>query len=50
MCELYTRMEHNYLPLTGDWLSRAGLAYGPAIKICVKPDCMVIIPQNTREL
>ncbi|MCK7289727.1 SymE family type I addiction module toxin [Enterobacter bugandensis] len=43
-------MEHNYLQLTGDWLSRAGLAYGPAIKICVKPDCMVIIPQNTSEL
>lgn len=23
--ELYTRMERNYLPLTGAWLTRAGL-------------------------
>ncbi|MFG6089142.1 SymE family type I addiction module toxin [Enterobacter soli] len=48
--ELYTRMEHNYLPLSGDWLSRAGFAYGRAVKIRVMPDCIVITPQNTREL
>ncbi|HIC2034955.1 SymE family type I addiction module toxin [Enterobacter soli] len=48
--ELYTRMEHNYLPLSGDWLSRAGFAYGRAVKIRVMPDCIVITPQNSREL
>lgn len=48
--ELYTRMENNYLPLSGEWLSRAGFAYGRAVKIRVMPDCIVITPQNTREL
>ncbi|EQA1622037.1 SymE family type I addiction module toxin [Enterobacter asburiae] len=31
-------------------MPHAGLAYGLAIKIRVNPDCMVIPPQNTREL
>ncbi|EOZ1450954.1 SymE family type I addiction module toxin [Enterobacter bugandensis] len=43
-------MEHNNLPLTGDWLSRAGFAYGRAVKIHLMPDCIVITPQNSREL
>lgn len=43
-------MEHNYLPLSDDWLSRAGFAYGLVVKIRVKPDYMVIPPQNTRDL
>jgi len=43
-------MEHSYLPLSGDWLSCAGFAYGHAVKIRVMPDCIVITPQNTREL
>ena len=49
-CELYTRMERNYLPLVGEWLSRAGFGYGCAVRIRVMPDCIVITPQNTREL
>lgn len=49
-CELYTRMERNFLPLSGEWLSRAGFTYGYAVKIRVMPDCIVITPQHTREL
>ncbi|HDR2789221.1 TPA: SymE family type I addiction module toxin [Enterobacter asburiae] len=49
-CELYTHMECNYLPLTGAWLSRAGFRFGMAIKILVMSDCIVITPQNSREL
>ena len=48
--ELYTRMERNYLPLTGAWLTRAGFKAGIAVKIRVMPDCIVITPQNSREL
>lgn len=48
--ELYARMERNYLPLSGEWLSRAGFAAGIAVKIRVMPDCIVITPQHTREL
>lgn len=44
------RMERNYLPLSGEWLSRAGFALRASGKIRVMPDCIVITPQNTREL
>ena len=49
-CELYTRMDRNYLPLAGERLSRVGFRSGMAVKIRVMPDCIVIAPQNTREL
>jgi len=49
-CELYTYMESNYLPLQGKWLSLAGFIPGMPVKIRVMTDCIVITPQNTREL
>ncbi|MBB1200822.1 type I toxin-antitoxin system SymE family toxin [Enterobacteriaceae bacterium 89] len=49
-CELYSRIRHRYLPLQGEWLYKAGFIDGMPIKIRVMPDCIVITPQNTREL
>lgn len=49
-CELYSRMAHRYLPLTGDWLTNAGFIDGMPVKIRVMADCIIITPQNTREL
>jgi len=48
--ELYSRMERNYLPLCGAWLSNAGFIPNMPVKIRVMKDCIVITPQNTREL
>lgn len=36
--------------LGGDWLSQAGFIDGMPIKVRVMKDCIVITPQNTREL
>jgi HSP20-like domain of unknown function (DUF1813). len=49
-CELYSRMDSNYLPLSGQWLSNAGFIDGMPVKIRVMKDCIVITPQHTREL
>ena len=49
-CELYARIENKYLPLAGDWLTRAGFISGMPVKIRVMKDCIVITPQHTREL
>jgi HSP20-like domain of unknown function (DUF1813). len=49
-CELYSRVDNNYLPLEGEWLSRAGFINGMPVKIRVMKDCIVITPQHTREL
>jgi HSP20-like domain of unknown function (DUF1813). len=49
-CELYSRIESQYLPLGGGWLTRAGFIDGMPVKIRVMKDCIVITPQHTREL
>ena len=49
-CELYSRIRDRYLPLLGEWLTKAGFINGMPVKIRVMPDCIVITPQNTREL
>ncbi|HEY4436430.1 SymE family type I addiction module toxin [Lelliottia wanjuensis] len=49
-CELYSRMGHRFLPLAGEWLPKAGFIDGMPVKIRVMPDCIIITPQNTREL
>lgn len=49
-CELYSRMGHHFLPLAGEWLPKAGFIDGMPVKIRVMPDCIIITPQNTREL
>lgn len=49
-CELYSRVDYNYLPLSGEWLTRAGFIGGMPVKIRVMKDCIVITPQHTREL
>ncbi|MBB1200737.1 type I toxin-antitoxin system SymE family toxin [Enterobacteriaceae bacterium 89] len=49
-CELYSRIRNRYLPLQGEWLTRAGFITGMPVRIRVMQDCIVITPQNTREL
>lgn len=49
-CEIHSRIRHRYLPLSGEWLFKGGFIDGMPIKIRVMPDCIVITPQNTREL
>lgn len=49
-CELYSRMDVNYLPLSGQWLTNAGFIPEMPIKIRVMKDCIIITPQHTREL
>ncbi|HEX4502671.1 MAG TPA: SymE family type I addiction module toxin [Scandinavium sp.] len=49
-CELYSRVNSRYLPLSGDWLPKAGFINGMPVKIRVMKDCIVITPQHTREL
>lgn len=49
-CELYSRVDHHYLPLSGEWLPNAGFINGMPVKIRVMKDCIVITPQHTREL
>ncbi|MDF7680566.1 SymE family type I addiction module toxin [Enterobacteriaceae bacterium ESL0689] len=48
--EFYDRMRVNYLPLSGEWFSRAGFIPNMPVKIRVMPDCIVITTQNSREL
>lgn len=36
--------------LCGKWPTRAGCRCGMVVRIRVMPDCIVITPQNTREL
>ncbi|WP_313047955.1 SymE family type I addiction module toxin [Atlantibacter subterraneus] len=49
-CELYSRVDCRYLPLSGNWLTNAGFIDGMPVKIRVMKDCIVITPQHTREL
>lgn len=49
-CEIYSRMDGTYLPLSGQWLPKAGFTRGMPVKIRVMKDCIVITPQHTREL
>lgn len=48
--EIYSRILDNYLPLSGEWLRKAGFINGMPVKIRVMKDCIVITPQHTREL
>ena len=49
-CDLYSRLDYRYLPLSGKWLANAGFINGMPVKIRVMKDCIVITPQHTREL
>jgi toxic protein SymE len=49
-CEIYSRIERKYLPLSGEWLAKAGFIDGMPVKIRAMKDCIVITPQHTREL
>lgn len=49
-CELHSRIGHHFLPLAGEWLPKAGFIDGMPVKIRVMSDCIIITPQNTREL
>ncbi|MBM7355837.1 UNVERIFIED_ORG: toxic protein SymE [Enterobacter sp. JUb101] len=49
-CELHSRAGHYVIPLAGAWLLKAGFIDGMPVKIRVMLDCIIITPQNTREL
>ena len=49
-CEFYSFVEGRAVHLGGEWLSQAGFIDGMPIKVRVMKDCIVITPQNTREL
>ncbi|EDS5976380.1 type I toxin-antitoxin system SymE family toxin [Salmonella enterica subsp. enterica] len=49
-CEFYSRIEGRSVRLCGDWMSQAGFINGMPVKIRVMKDCIMITPQNTREL
>ncbi|ABP59132.1 SymE family type I addiction module toxin [Enterobacter sp. 638] len=49
-CELYSRIRNRFIPLSGEWLPKAGFPDGMPVKIRVMPGCIIITPQNTREL
>ena len=49
-CEFYTSVHGRSLNLYGEWMPRAGFTAGMPVKIRVMTDCIVITPQNTREL
>lgn len=49
-CELYSRVDCRYLPLSGKWLSNTGFINGMPVKIRGLKDCIMITPQHTWEL
>lgn len=49
-CEFYTSVNGHSLNLYGEWMPLAGFTAGMPVKIRVMKDCIVITPQNTREL
>lgn len=49
-CEFYTSVNSRSLSLYGEWMPQAGFTAGMPVKIRVMKDCIVITPQNTREL
>ena len=49
-CEFYSFVEGRAVHLGGEWLSQAGFIDGMPVKVRVMKDCIVITPQNTREL
>ncbi|EAZ9183331.1 type I toxin-antitoxin system SymE family toxin [Salmonella enterica] len=49
-CEFYSRIEGRAIRLYGEWMLQAGFMNGMPVKIRVMKDCIVITPQNTREL
>ncbi|ECK9504177.1 SymE family type I addiction module toxin [Salmonella enterica] len=48
--EFYSRVEAHSVRLYGKWMPQAGFINGMPVKIRVMKDCIVITPQNTREL
>ncbi|MFP5929397.1 SymE family type I addiction module toxin [Salmonella sp. 741265055_HSA] len=48
--EFYSRVEGRPVRLYGEWTSQAGFINGMPVKIRVMKDCIVITPQNIREL
>ncbi|EOF5101274.1 SymE family type I addiction module toxin [Salmonella enterica] len=49
-CEFYSSVNGHSLSLYGEWMPQAGFPAGMPVKIRVMKDCIVITPQNTREL
>ena len=49
-CEFYFYIDCGSLRLHGDWMTQAGFINGMSVKVRVMRDCIVIIPQHTREL
>ncbi|EDN2688525.1 type I toxin-antitoxin system SymE family toxin [Salmonella enterica] len=49
-CEFCSRVEGRPVRLCGEWMPQAGFINGMPVKIRVMKDCIVITPQNTREL
>ncbi|MBH0368970.1 SymE family type I addiction module toxin [Salmonella enterica] len=49
-CEFYSRVVAHSVRLYGEWMPQAGFINGMPVKIRVMKDCIVITPQNTREL
>ncbi|HCM2699707.1 TPA: type I toxin-antitoxin system SymE family toxin [Salmonella enterica subsp. enterica serovar Yaba] len=49
-CEFYSRVVAHSIHLYGEWMPQAGFINGMPVKIRVMKDCIVITPQNTREL
>ncbi|EML6555745.1 type I toxin-antitoxin system SymE family toxin [Klebsiella michiganensis] len=49
-CEFYSSVEARAIHLCGEWMAQAGFVNGMPVKIRVMKDCIVITPQNTREL
>ncbi|MER3250413.1 SymE family type I addiction module toxin [Salmonella enterica] len=49
-CEFYSRVVAHSIHLYGKWMPQAGFINGMPVKIRVMKDCIVITPQNTREL
>ncbi|EBC0775987.1 type I toxin-antitoxin system SymE family toxin [Salmonella enterica subsp. enterica serovar Carno] len=49
-CEFYTSVHGRSLSLCGEWMPLAGFTAEMQVKIRVMKDCIVITPQNTREL
>lgn len=49
-CEFYSTVGEHAIRLHGEWMPKAGFTQEMPIKIRVMKDCIVITPQNTREL
>ncbi|EGP1154094.1 type I toxin-antitoxin system SymE family toxin [Salmonella enterica] len=45
----YSRVERLSVRLYGEWMPQAGFINGMPVKVRVMRDCIVIMPQHTRE-